>query len=402
MVLPDILLVVLIATQPPALVRFVGFAILVFASVTASAYTTGDPTIDYFIGFLLSNQILAAICFLWIEKPLDELRYERDSKPPREMSISRRVYWAFCLDHSVRAVGWTHQVKNVPPRPRTRPGAFVGRCLLRAILNYLMADAANTYIRAVEGFLPQSYALHSSIITAWVIATYTMTNVQYFVLAVLCVALHLSHPEDWPDAYGRAVDAFTLRNFWGKVWHQNLRRVVVPIGKRIAQSFGLKQGTLLSSHIQLYTAFILSGLINSFGDAMVGWEFTGTSMPFFLIQAVAITVEDVVIALGRKLGVEPSRLTKALGYAWVFAWGSYTFSLWRDTSVEVGWDWSAEWRLSPSRWLLQMFKGIEEAGTFSQPFHAHSVTDIPYHGEIRHVIDMNARGLLLVRDGSCT
>ncbi|KAI0315998.1 membrane bound O-acyl transferase family-domain-containing protein [Amylostereum chailletii] len=353
-VLPDILLITLIATQPPTPTRFLGFAVVLYASVTALACTAGGATTNYSIGFLLGIQVFTALRFLWLERPLDVHRHERDGQPPREMSIWRRLYWAFCLDHGFRGVGWTHQVKNVPPRPTEHPGVFIGQCLLRALWYFLLADAANTYVCAVDGIHPQGYALRTSISTAWICVTYAMLNSEYLALAALAVALRIGRPEDWPDIFGSASEAFTLRNFWGKVWHQNLRRLFVPLGQRIAQAWGFKRGTLLSSYTQLYAAFVVSGVIHSSGDAMVGRAYTGVSMPFFLLQAAAITGEDAVVALGRRLGIAPSRAVKTLGYVWVFGWISATFSMYRDLSIETGWDWSAEWPISPSSGLLRM------------------------------------------------
>lgn len=112
-IVPDGLLILTLATQPTPLIRFVAFCIFTYLSLQPLSFTAGNPTQDYFIGFVLSSQILLAIQLLWLKSPLDELRHERDKVPPRDLPLWRRLYWAFCLDHSVRAVGWTHQVRAV-------------------------------------------------------------------------------------------------------------------------------------------------------------------------------------------------------------------------------------------------------------------------------------------------
>ena len=83
-------------------------------------------------------------------------------------------------------------------------------------------------------------------------------------------------------------------------------------------------------------------------------------MPFFVANAAAITLEDAVIAVGRRLGVAgsasdladsaaderngkgkrkespPPRWVRMFGYAWVFAWFSYALRLFVWWAVPYG------------------------------------------------------------------
>ena len=123
--------------------------------------------------------------------------------------------------------------------------------------------------------------------------------------------------------------------------------------------FGFKKGSNASSYSQLYTAFFLSGVFHCFGDLAVGAPF-GSSMPFFVANAAAITLEDAVIAVGRRLGVAgsasdpadsaaderngkgkrkespPPRWVRIVGYAWVCAWFSYALRLFVWWAVPYG------------------------------------------------------------------
>ncbi|THH19422.1 hypothetical protein EW146_g1769 [Bondarzewia mesenterica] len=359
-ILPDLLLVSLITTQPSTAIRFVGFCTFAFLCLTSVSFTTGNATQDYFVGFLSASQVLLAVDLLWLIVPLDALRHERDMVLPRDMPLWRRAYWAFCLNHSVRAIGWTHQVNNVPPHPREPRWLFVRSRLIRTVCNFLVADVANTYILHMAGTdinSWQTYALpvRCSTITAWICLTCGTLNAQYYSLSAMSVGLGMSLPRDWPDLFGKWTDAYTLRKFWGKVWHQNFRRLFTPVGKFIARIFGFKRGTNASSYTQLYTAFFLSSLIHGAGDLMVDRKYAGSSIPFFISQAVAITAEDTVIALCRSVAVSSSRLTRLVGYIWVFVWATLTFSMYRDLAVEAGWGWSSEWPFSPAGLLWKAF-----------------------------------------------
>lgn len=133
-------------------------------------------------------------------------------------------------------------------------------------------------------------------------------------------------------------------------------KLFTPVNTWIIETYRIPRGTNTSSYIQLYTAFILSGLVHSTGDAFVAWKFAGTSLPYFISQALAITMEDAIIALAKRAGAKPSLWTYFVGYLWVFLWGAYSFSTYRDLSVKAGWDWLAEWEFSPSTRLLKMYQ----------------------------------------------
>ena len=52
-------------------------------------------------------------------------------------------------------------------------------------------------------------------------------------------------------------------------------------------------------------------------------------MIFFVIQAVGITIEDMIIALASKIGFcKTTRLSKVVGYVWVFGWLTWTMVWW--------------------------------------------------------------------------
>ena len=102
-------------------------------------------------------------------------------------------------------------------------------------------------------------------------------------------------------------------------------------GKFLAHRvFGFTPGTNLSSYTQLYTAFFISGL------AHVPPSDRGT-LYFFILQAVAITFEDAVIALAARVGLKHSgALFRRLGYVWVYCWFVYSLPLWVDFQVYSG------------------------------------------------------------------
>lgn len=100
---------------------------------------------------------------------------------------------------------------------------------------------------------------------------------------------------------------------------------------------GLRPGLPASSYTQLYVGFAISGLIHCGGDLMVNSNLFGSSFPFFLSQAVAITVEDAVIGAARMMQLRiPQRLAHIVGYAWVLFWMNLSFPWYMDWGFRAG------------------------------------------------------------------
>ena len=92
-------------------------------------------------------------------------------------------------------------------------------------------------------------------------------------------------------------------------------------GRAVSDALSLKKGSLASKYTRLYTGFVFSGLIHVSGDVMVGRQYIGKSMWFFLANAMAITFEDAVLVLAQRVGFDrPTKWAQRLGYLWVILW----------------------------------------------------------------------------------
>jgi len=116
---------------------------------------------------------------------------------------------------------------------------------------------------------------------------------------------------------------------------------LAPLGKAMSTVLGFKPGTLGSSYTQLYVAFFLSGLVHTGGDIVLSFHNPAAprsffSMPFFLLQAFAITVEDILIWMARRMGVKGSVWTRAVGYAWVTVWFGWCLSEYVENAIRAG------------------------------------------------------------------
>lgn len=127
--------------------------------------------------------------------------------------------------------------------------------------------------------------------------------------------------------------------------------MLAGLGKLVANKIlKFPNGTNRSSYTQLYIAFFLSAVIHFVGDFMFQKRVGYYSFKFFLLQAVAITFEDFVIYIGKRLlprtgvKINPGRadeswagaVVRIMGYCWVILWFCVTLPEWRDKTGVAG------------------------------------------------------------------
>ncbi|KAK7062307.1 membrane bound O-acyl transferase family-domain-containing protein [Favolaschia claudopus] len=172
---------------------------------------------------------------------------------------------------------------------------------------------------------------------AWSIPLAAISVANHTLSAAFSVGTGASGPEDWPPFFGSIIHAWSVRNFWGRVWHQTMRRFLSAHGKFLAHRvMGFKPGSTASAYTQLYVAFFISGIMHYLPEYMALRHWGGGALVFFLLQAVAITLEECVLAAGHWFGLTPSRRWKIVGYFWVWTWFAYCLPIWQDPLLQKG------------------------------------------------------------------
>ena len=103
-----------------------------------------------------------------------------------------------------------------------------------------------------------------------------------------------------------------------------------------ARAINCTPGSWLSSHVQLFVGFALSGLPHVHGDLMLHPKWVGYSFPFFIYHAALITLEDFLISIGARLGIWESLFTRAIGYLWTYTWLIYATPWLNDWHLQAG------------------------------------------------------------------
>ncbi|KAL2842707.1 membrane bound O-acyl transferase family-domain-containing protein [Aspergillus pseudoustus] len=162
-------------------------------------------------------------------------------------------------------------------------------------------------------------------IMAWGPMGACFISIFYRIVAVISVALGFSGPQQWPSLFGSVVDAYTIRRFWGRYWHQLLRQPFQSITKFICRDIlRLPYPSGIARYGNVILVFSCSALMHACIDAKggIGFDLTG-AWACFLLQPVGIIMEDVAGSLYTKMFGErrgPTPLwVRLLGYIWVWS-----------------------------------------------------------------------------------
>ncbi|KAJ7804165.1 membrane bound O-acyl transferase family-domain-containing protein [Mycena olivaceomarginata] len=324
--------------------------------------TTGDFNTDYILGLFWLLLFWFASDYIAVTDVQRTLRQvpptrtrtvltknknDKDKEPIENESVWRRTRWALALLFSPRGVSWAHEPTTVlpahPPASTSRL-AFIARRLLTAFLLFIVHDAANLHVRwnpmfraDGPGWTADGWGWRALVVIGWAVSSYTIMFLIATIISVVGVACRLSYPEEWPPFFGSPGDAYTIRQLWGRAWHQLMRRFVTTHGKFFAHRvLCLRPGTNASSYVQLFTAFALSASVHHGAEVMALRSYGGGAFTFFMLQPCAIMLEDFVLYVARSAGLKDRFAVRLVGYAWVWAWFTLTLPVWQGPLGQAG------------------------------------------------------------------
>lgn len=340
-------------------------AVIALLVVDMVVSRTGTGYSDYSFGTTSGAFVLDTIRFLLSTRPLEEYRHETDKVPAYQLPYAQRFFWLLSIP--LRGIGWSfkanHSVPSVEPHHLTRR-AFVASRLRRVFVYYLLFEAVQLYMRcnliflSEEPLLSQGYFLGWLNIMAIPWRICTSLNWTYSLVATIAVGSTLHEPRLWPAPFGKWKDAYTIRRFWGRTWHQFARYTLTVFGPHQHKSRPWDGASTpdaktkerepwVISYTRLCNAFLCSAFMHTCGDVVLQFKIwdnslpitgslrkvnhpnvIGFSMPFFILQPVGVLVEDIVIEVGKRMGLGKREWVKAVGYMWVSMWMSYSVHSW--------------------------------------------------------------------------
>ncbi|KAJ8474872.1 hypothetical protein ONZ45_g15806 [Pleurotus djamor] len=269
------------------------------------------------------------------------------TQPTDELSVFARIRWAVMLLVSPRLVGWTVEPTTaLPPRSRrTSRLLFAAEQLASLAFNMVVMNIATMAIDRTPEFQlngPKfsdapwvSRSIHG---LKFALATSSGMKVihQSWILALLATGRW--SPSDFSPFFGTWGNAYTLRKFWGRTWHQLLRHMLKTHARFVSQKLlGLPRHSKVRTYLELYLAFFVSGLLHYSLEYMTIKNRANGAIQFFTLQAVAIHLEDVMIALGSSgLGLKQNKMWEVIGYIWVVQWFGWSLPMWLEPRINGG------------------------------------------------------------------
>ncbi|KAL1683123.1 membrane bound O-acyl transferase family-domain-containing protein [Schizophyllum commune] len=278
------------------------------------------------------------VTFALAPKPL----YRTDRPRTKSTSIPLPTLFSNALDlmFNARGISWNWGTSIPKPTYPTRRWSAVLYSLASFALHTLLVDAVlfityalNPALRNPEGasmFLDHTGGplspLHTTAITLFMGTTIYAAVVYPYDAVRITVLLLGGDPARWPPLFDAPWAATSLKDLWGRRWHQMFRHSFVvlgagpgrAVGEWVARVLGISLGRILA----VLSAFALSSLLHSLplhGMGRGGDAFRISVL--FMTMGVGIMLEDI---WSRFTGRSVSRLAGWIWtYAWLLGWGHF-------------------------------------------------------------------------------
>ncbi|KAB5522123.1 membrane bound O-acyl transferase family-domain-containing protein [Coniochaeta sp. 2T2.1] len=171
---------------------------------------------------------------------------------------------------------------------------------------------------------------------------YCMLQISYYGVAIVAVGLGVTGVEEWRPLFGSVFEIYSLRNFWGKFWHQMYRDLITDPAHVIAHDvLGLPARGLVTKYVKLLVAVLVSAFFHLLIDLGNGHTWSESqAFYFYTVQALGVMVEDAVVALWTRCFGKPdpkSRLAgmqRHVGAVWLWAFMAWTVPSWMYLHIE--------------------------------------------------------------------
>jgi hypothetical protein len=240
----------LILTPQHSPLRYITIAVMAFlASRFMNPYPAASGT-RLTITAQLNFFTVRAIHLLLIKR-LDDRAISRELPPHRALFRSNHLWHAIQILIQPRGIATPREIKNIPAHPayysttnaKTKNAStptpilihrakFLTRQITIFTWQYLAADVVQAAARqqafepaagSESGFTrinwyisPEKWVERglTNLIT-WFVLTRILIDAHYRFLSILFVGLGFDTPDNWPPAFGRMKDVYTVRKFWG-------------------------------------------------------------------------------------------------------------------------------------------------------------------------------------------
>ncbi|KAI4154386.1 MAG: hypothetical protein LQ340_001718 [Diploschistes diacapsis] len=291
----------------------------------------------------------------------------KTSKPFSNMTPFQSVDYLL-INHRNVSSQYFQKAKNTPAYlPPSSRFSFLTSCLLSAGSSYLLLDLlTNQPPLPSRYFAPRYDSLlrrfdEVDAMELWCrlvinfnlwVSTGLMITYIHSIIAFIGVAFGLYEPQDWPPLVGNFAEEYSIRNHWGKFWHQIFQVPYVAVSGAFTEtllSYLPKDSSLRNSrgpfarYLTTFFVFELSMLAHMVqplgvtGGAAQFWS----SCWFFPMQVLGMLFEDIIGRLwmrlvGNRTSKWQSLLERIVGHMWLLTWSLWCVPPWVYPSLRRG------------------------------------------------------------------
>lgn len=136
--------------------------------------------------------------------------------------LAQRAKWALTLFLNLRGVGWNHEPRALPSPvpPNTSRMKFIARQLACFCALLLLFDLTNLHWQWNPAFHLRMGLAAAGLgwrivgTVAWGATAAAGLSLPHYAASIVCVALGVSRPQDWPPLFGGWADVASIRTFW--------------------------------------------------------------------------------------------------------------------------------------------------------------------------------------------
>ncbi|KAG8629454.1 hypothetical protein KVT40_003319 [Elsinoe batatas] len=296
-------------------------------------------------------------------------------RPDPKMTVSEKNWWAIGQTVDPRW-GTNHGLRFRPRDPNYAPTRFElfflrlwdllwCSAIAWALAKYKPQTPVRHFVYTPDDFLNRIGDVSQYEMT---IRTYTaLSGILHEYVTIrachsfgTCVAmLGGGDPRAWPPLFGSPLEAYTVRRYYTKFWHQLTRKALTAPAVALCRLIGLPRRSPITRFMISVLAFYVTCIMHIL--AMPRLERCGSYPQFRYYTAIiaAMILEDVVIkayeiwkghsqhvpqsatvveksaadayAAGEKAGPQPSLPLRLLGYTWVLC-----FNIWASSITVYG------------------------------------------------------------------
>ncbi|CCX33276.1 Similar to hypothetical protein SCHCODRAFT_232403 [Schizophyllum commune H4-8]; acc. no. XP_003035858 [Pyronema omphalodes CBS 100304] len=227
-----------------------------------------NPQNDYIFG-VVTFFVLINTSSLFLFTP-DPWCLRRLTSPPfTSLSTWNRIKWAGELATISRGIGWNFQITPIFPTLGTTKRSFLLGVVKRILMLQAIYEVSLWYLSTVGNTPGVTEDLLQRVKTSAAMMAWSWHSIEFpyllFILLCIFTGLLFLDPRESPQMFGQITQIYSVRRFWGRGWHQGLRRMFQVHGRWVAGKLGAKKGGKVAGYIQVWVAFAISGVGHAWG-----------------------------------------------------------------------------------------------------------------------------------------